>query len=114
LNKLREAERAQAEKERLAYIDPEKSAAAREEGNTAFKNGDFAGAVRLYAEAIKRDPKDPRGYNNRAAAYQKLVAFPEALKDAEEAVKIDPSFGGFHFLHRLHFVSPFSPTVTQS
>jgi stress-induced-phosphoprotein 1 len=35
---------------------------------------------------------DPRAYNNRAAAYTKLVALPEALKDAEEAIKIDPSF----------------------
>lgn len=35
---------------------------------------------------------DARGYNNRAAAYNKLVALPEALKDAEAAIKIDPKF----------------------
>lgn len=35
---------------------------------------------------------DPRAYNNRASAYHKLLAMPEALKDAEEAIKIDPSF----------------------
>ena len=95
LNKLREAERTQVEQERLAYIDPEKSAIAREEGNVSFKAGDFAGAVKSYTEAIKRDPQDARGYNNRAAAYQKLVAFPEALKDADEAIKIDPALGTF-------------------
>jgi stress-induced-phosphoprotein 1 len=49
--------------------------------------------VKRYTEAIKRDPKDPRGYNNRAAAYQKLVALPVALKDSEEAIKIDSTFG---------------------
>jgi len=58
-----------------------------------FKEGDFAGAVKSYTESIKRDPNDPRGYNNRALAYTKLVALPEALKDAEEAIRVDPTFG---------------------
>lgn len=92
LSKLREIERAKAEAERQAYIDPEKSAIAREEGNMLFKAGDFAGAVKSYTESIMRGPSDPRGYNNRAAAYTKLVAFPEALKDANEAIKTDPKF----------------------
>ncbi|KAF5387737.1 hypothetical protein D9615_000064 [Tricholomella constricta] len=92
LNKLREAERARADVDRQAYIDPEKSAIAREEGNVQFKAGDFAGAVKSYTESIKRDPADARGYNNRAAAYMKLVALPEALKDANEAIKTDPKF----------------------
>ena len=92
LAKLREVEKINAERERTAYIDPSLSEAAREEGNTLFKNGDFAGAVRSYTESIKRDPNDPRGYNNRAAAYTKLVALPEALKDANEAIRVDPKF----------------------
>ncbi|EAU84930.1 chaperone [Coprinopsis cinerea okayama7 len=92
LNKLKEVEKAKAEAERLAYIDPEKSAAAREEGNNKYKAGDFAGAVKDYTESIKRDPSDARGYNNRAAAYMKLMAFPDALKDAEKAVEVDPKF----------------------
>ncbi|RXW15996.1 hypothetical protein EST38_g9864 [Candolleomyces aberdarensis] len=92
LNKLKEVEKAKAEADRKAYIDPERSAAAREEGNTKFKAGDFAGAVKDYTESIKRDPGDPRGYNNRAAAYMKLAALPEALKDTEEAIKVDPKF----------------------
>ena len=57
-----------------------------------FKAGDFAGAVKSYTEAIKRDPKDPRSYNNRANAYTKLAALPEALKDADEAIGVDPAF----------------------
>jgi stress-induced-phosphoprotein 1 len=92
LNKLREIERQKTEEDRKAYIDPEKSAVAREDGNMKFKAGDFAGAVKDYTESIKRDPTDARGYNNRAAAYMKLVAFPEALKDANEAIKVDPKF----------------------
>lgn len=93
LAKLKDAEKQAAEKARLAYIDPAKADAAREEGNTAFRNGDFATAVTHYAESIKRNPEDPRGYTNRAAAYNKLMALPEALKDAEKAIEIDPAFG---------------------
>ncbi|KAG6830634.1 hypothetical protein H0H92_015726 [Tricholoma furcatifolium] len=92
LNKLREVERAKTEADRQAYIDPGKSATAREEGNVKFKAGDFAEAVKSYTESIKRDPSDARGFNNRAAAYMKLAALPEALKDADEAIKTDPKF----------------------
>lgn len=62
-----------------------------------FKAGDFASAVKLYTESVKRDPGDARGYNNRAAAYMKLLALPEALKDANEAIKVDGKFGGLSF-----------------
>ena len=64
----------------MAYIDQDKADAAREEGNTLFKNGDYPGAVKAYSEAIKRAPKDPKGYGNRAAAYIKLASFPDAIK----------------------------------
>lgn len=92
LAKLQATEKAIAEADRQAYIDPAKSASAREEGNAAFKSGDFAKAVKLYEESIKRDPADARGYNNRAAAYMKLMALAEALKDADKAIEVDPTF----------------------
>jgi len=92
LNKLRQIEKEKAEADRKAYIDPTISAEEREKGNALFKAGDFAGAVKAYTEAIKRDPSDARGYNNRATAYTKLVALPEALKDAETAIDLDPKF----------------------
>jgi stress-induced-phosphoprotein 1 len=114
LAKLRETERGLADAERQAYINPELSEQAREEGNKLFKEGDFAGAVKQYTEAIKRNPTDPRGYNNRALAYTKLLALSEALKDANEAIKIDPNFGA-HFLLRItrpaHALTP--PTHSQ-
>ena len=90
---MRELEKLKAEEDRKSYIDVDKSAVAREQGNVKFKTGDFAGAVKDYTESIKRDPSDARGYNNRAAAYMKLVAFPEALKDVNEAIKVDANFG---------------------
>ena len=109
LAKLRETEKTQEDADRVAYINPQLSAAERENGNALFKAGfsdkflllhwqlfqagDFAEAVKAYSEAIRRDPSDARGYNNRAAALSKLVALPDALKDAEEAIRLDPKFG---------------------
>lgn len=41
---------------------------------------------------IHRAPDDPRGFSNRAAALAKLMSFPEAVKDCDEAIKRDPKF----------------------
>jgi stress-induced-phosphoprotein 1 len=88
LTKLKNAEKLQKEAEAKAYENPELSDKARDEGNKLFKGGDYAGSVKLYSEAIKRNPKDARGYTNRAAAYTKLLALAEALKDAEKAIEV--------------------------
>lgn len=96
LTKLRNAEKEKITLERDAYLDPVKAEEAREEGNNLFKQADFAGAVKAYAEAIKRAPDDPRGYSNRAAALQKLMSLPEAVKDCDEAIKRDPKFMRAH------------------
>ncbi|KAJ4146495.1 Hsp90 cochaperone [Fusarium falciforme] len=92
LNKLRAAERAKVEANRVAYIDPAKAEEAREEGNKKFKEMDFPGAVAAYTEMVKRAPDDPRGYSNRAAAFIKLFEFPSALEDCDAAIKKDPKF----------------------
>lgn len=45
---------------------------------------------------VKRSPEDPRGYSNRAAALIKLLSFPEAIKDCDEALKRDKKFMRAH------------------
>ncbi|WFD08035.1 Hsp90 cochaperone [Malassezia vespertilionis] len=92
LERLRSTERAKRDRARAAYIDPAKAEEERTRGNALFKEGDFPGSVQAYTEAIRRNPDDPRGYTNRASAYTKLTALPEALKDADEAIKVDPNF----------------------
>lgn len=85
------AEREQAEPTQLAYVDREKASVECEEGKALFKQSDFASALKAFTKAIKRDPEDSRGYNNRTNTYTKLAALPEALKDADEAIKVDPN-----------------------
>ncbi|KAI8446512.1 hypothetical protein BY996DRAFT_8453384 [Phakopsora pachyrhizi] len=64
----------------------------REEGNACFKNGDIATAVKHYTESIERNPSDSRVYTNQAASNSKLIALPEALKDTDSAIEVDPNF----------------------
>ncbi|KAG0270703.1 Hsp90 cochaperone [Actinomortierella ambigua] len=92
LAKLKETEKAKATADREAYRDVNLSAEARERGNALFKKHDYAGAVKEYTEAIKRDDADPRAYSNRAACYIKLMAIHEASKDADKCLELDPKF----------------------
>lgn len=92
LNKLRTAEKELKIKEKEAYVDPELAEKAREAGNGYFKEANWPEAVKSYTEAIKRAPKDPRGYANRAAAYLKLMSFPEVVKDCDDAIAQDNTF----------------------
>jgi len=92
LDALHKAEKEQKLQEDLDYLDEGKSKEAKEKGNESFKNHQYPEAVKLYTEAIKRNPEDFTLYSNRAAAYTKLMAYPEAMKDCDECLKRNPKF----------------------
>lgn len=65
---------------------------AKNKGNEAFKNHDWAGAIEHYTRAIELNGKEPSFYTNRAQANIKLEAYGYAIADATKAIEIDPSF----------------------
>ncbi|CAH9102598.1 unnamed protein product [Cuscuta epithymum] len=92
LKKLNDAEKAKKELEQQESFDPEIADEEREKGNQFFKEQKYPEAIKHYTESIRRNPKDPRAYSNRAASYTKLGALPEGLKDAEKCIELDPTF----------------------
>ncbi|KAJ8538679.1 hypothetical protein K7X08_029975 [Anisodus acutangulus] len=92
LKKLNDAEKAKKELEQQEYFDPPIADEEREKGNQLFKEQKYPEAVKHYTESLRRNPKDPRTYSNRAACYTKLGALPEGLKDAEKCIELDPTF----------------------
>ncbi|CAM0903594.1 unnamed protein product [Alopecurus aequalis] len=92
LKRLNDTERAKKELEQQEYYDPKIADEEREKGNEFFKQQKYPEAVKHYTEALRRNPKDPKVYSNRAACYTKLGAMPEGLKDAEKCIELDPTF----------------------
>lgn len=52
----------------------------KEEGNSAYKNREYAKALNLYSKAIQADPHDPSFYSNRALCYFNLQKYEESLQ----------------------------------
>ncbi|VUZ39870.1 unnamed protein product [Hymenolepis diminuta] len=62
------------------------------QGNQFLQEGKFEDAIKCYTSAIEQDPKNHVLYSNRSAAYAKLEKFEDALRDADECIKLNNSW----------------------
>ncbi|XP_077251136.1 TPR repeat-containing thioredoxin TTL1-like [Tasmannia lanceolata] len=65
-------------------------------GNEQYKKGNFVEALCLYDRAIMMSPENAACRSNRAAALIGLGRLVEAVRDCEEAVRLDPKYGRAH------------------
>lgn len=64
----------------------------KQEGNKAYKSGDFLQARDLYSSAIKHDPQNATYYGNRSLTYMRLLDFHAALEDSTKSVDLDENY----------------------
>ena len=88
---LKQAEKIKKKIEEEAYIDPVKAEEENEKANQLFKAGKYPDALKIYNEAIRRNPKLPKYYTNRATCFIKLMEFASAIKDCDKAIEIEPN-----------------------
>ncbi|GER29168.1 tetratricopeptide repeat-containing family protein [Striga asiatica] len=68
-------------------------------GNESYKNGRFAEALAFYDKAISISPANAAYHFNRAAALMGLRRLVEAVRECEEAIRLEPGYVKAH--HRL-------------
>lgn len=73
--------------------DPEEIKRA---GNEMYKRGNFVEALALYDKAISISPENAAFRSNRAAALTALGRLAEAVRECEEAVRLDPGYARAH------------------
>ena len=74
-------------------VDPEE---VKKAGNEMYKKGCFGEALGLYDKAIALAPGNAAYRSNRAAALMGLGRVVEAVKECEEAVRLDPNYWRAH------------------
>jgi len=73
--------------------------ALKEQGNTAFRAGDYKTAEELYSKAIQKDSSNPSLYTNRAFSRIKLQAWDSCIDDCLKAIELQKeNMKGWYYL----------------
>lgn len=79
---------------------------AHQEGDKAYRAGDFEGALRHFSRAIELYGQESRAagwaYRTRATVFEKLGRMQEALSDYGKAISVEPEYApGYRYRARL-------------
>ncbi|KAK6919708.1 hypothetical protein RJ641_015612 [Dillenia turbinata] len=77
----------------MGTSDPEE---VKKVGNEMYKRGNFVEALSMYDKAISVSPENAAYRSNRAAALTALGRLGEAVRECEEALRLDPGYGRAH------------------
>ncbi|KAK9284527.1 hypothetical protein L1049_023702 [Liquidambar formosana] len=80
-------------KRAAASSDPEE---VKKAGNELYRRGNFVEALLLYDRAVSISPDNAAYRSNRAAALMALGRLGEAVRECEEAVRLEPGYGRAH------------------
>ncbi|KAF0982283.1 hypothetical protein FDP41_011213 [Naegleria fowleri] len=69
----------------------------KEEGNKFFKLKKYDRAIEEYSKAIQYDPNGAVYYSNRSACYQHVGEYRAMIRDAQQALRIDPTLAKAYF-----------------
>ena len=64
----------------------------KDQGNGAFKNKDFQGAIDFYGQAVEEAPTDHTILGNRSDDFYQLKKYDEALGDADKCIELQPDW----------------------
>lgn len=89
---MKRLQKIKRDREDLQYINPEIAEKENTEAGELFRQGKFPDAILKYTEAVKRNPKEPKYYCNRATAYMKVMEFARAVQDLEKCLSLDNKY----------------------
>uniref|UniRef100_A0A0E0L858 U-box domain-containing protein n=1 Tax=Oryza punctata TaxID=4537 RepID=A0A0E0L858_ORYPU len=94
-NKGTEASLDEAESTREEMEELEKEAAKhhRDKGLELLRKKKYKEAEMHFTEAIKRNPRYPKNFSDRARCLIELNSFPKALEDANRCIELDDTLG---------------------
>jgi tetratricopeptide (TPR) repeat protein len=64
----------------------------KDQGTKAFSEKRYEEAIRLFTDAVAEDPSNSILYSNRSACYSANLQFDAALKDAEDTIRLAPTW----------------------
>ncbi len=77
---------------KVSQSEESKAEEINNKGNESFRENKLQDALKFYSDAILTNPSNAKYYSNRAACYNKMGRFENAIDDCEKAIEIDPNF----------------------
>jgi len=88
LRKEEEAKKAKEENESRLTADQREALKLKDEANTFYNSKKFPEALKLYDQAIEKDPNNIVFFNNKAACYMAMKDYENVIKVSEEGLTV--------------------------